>query len=85
MKLREGVVSLCQFQSSSSGQVWNSGMSQTGQISCKAKDVKILLKKIHRALRIMSDRAIFGLDSSAGTGFLFVAVSDTKRIRYESD
>jgi len=45
-------------------------MSQTGQISCKGKDVKILLKKIHRALRIMSDRAIFGLDSSAGSGII---------------
>src|SRR5712671_4055941 len=47
MKLREGVVPLCQFQSSSSGQVWNSGTSQTGQISCKAKDVKIWLEVAH--------------------------------------
>ena len=38
LKLRERVVPLCQFQSSSSGQVWNSGTSQTGQISCKAKE-----------------------------------------------
>ena len=37
MKLGEGVVPLCQFQSSSSGQVCNSGTSQTGHISCKAK------------------------------------------------
>jgi hypothetical protein len=38
LKLRERVVPLCQFQSSSSGQIWNSGTSQTGQISCKAKE-----------------------------------------------
>jgi len=37
METRERVVALCQFQSSSAGQVWNSGTSQTGQISCKAK------------------------------------------------
>jgi hypothetical protein len=37
LKLRERVVPLCLFQSSSSGQVWNSGTSQTGQTSCKAK------------------------------------------------
>src|SRR6266446_2116670 len=38
LKLRERLVPLCQFQSSSSGQVWNSGTSQTGRISCKAKE-----------------------------------------------
>ena len=27
-------------------------------------------KKTHRALRIMSDRATFGLDSSAGSGII---------------
>src|SRR5947209_18484257 len=36
VKLRGRVVPLCQFQSSSSGQVLNSGTSQTGQISCEA-------------------------------------------------
>src|SRR5438876_12091306 len=39
LKLRERVVPLCQFQSSSSGQVWNSGTSQTGQISCEASNM----------------------------------------------
>src|SRR5205085_9364439 len=35
LKLREQVVPLCQFQSSNSGQVWNYGTSQTGQITVK--------------------------------------------------
>jgi hypothetical protein len=31
---------------------------------------KILVEKFHRALRIMSDRATFGLDSSALSGII---------------
>jgi hypothetical protein len=39
LKRRERIVPLCQFQRSNSGQVWNSGTSQTGQSSCKAKAI----------------------------------------------
>jgi hypothetical protein len=34
----------------------------------KVKMRKFLVEKVHRVLRIMSDRATFRLDSSAGSG-----------------
>ena len=56
LRFRARVVSLCEFQSSRSGQVWNSGTSQTGPISSKTKSLAdaippVFLVRLYRPFR----------------------------------